>query len=161
MKTALRVGLAAFGLAVLNLSAPISASLDIQTDAELTITGAVSTVYSVEYVTDEAQTNTPSAWRCLDKILNPSRANLQALHPSEARLDTGDSSWLPIVICARVVGGTRNRVSNSWWLRGLHCRPESQSKQGESQSPPGRGRRTEIFGLDSKGQAIVARGVVV
>ena len=40
--------------------------LDLQLYAGLTITGAVGTVYSIEYVTDLAQTNTPSAWRCLE-----------------------------------------------------------------------------------------------
>ena len=42
------------------------AGLDVQLYAGLTITGAVGTVYSIEYVTDLAQTNTPSAWRCLE-----------------------------------------------------------------------------------------------
>ena len=40
--------------------------LDIQLYAGLTITGAVGTVYSVEYVTDLPQPKTPSAWRCLE-----------------------------------------------------------------------------------------------
>ena len=39
------------------------AGLDIQVYAGLSITGAVGTVYSVEYVTDLAQTN---SWRCLE-----------------------------------------------------------------------------------------------
>jgi formylglycine-generating enzyme required for sulfatase activity len=47
-------------------TAQTTAGLDIQVYAGLTITGAVGTVYSVEYVTDLAQTNTPSAWRCLE-----------------------------------------------------------------------------------------------
>ena len=37
------------------------AQLDIQTYAGLSITGAVGTVYSIEYVTDLAQTNNASA----------------------------------------------------------------------------------------------------
>src|SRR6476620_7578279 len=37
--------------------------LNLQLYAGLSITGAVSTVYSVEYVTDLAQTN---SWRCLE-----------------------------------------------------------------------------------------------
>jgi formylglycine-generating enzyme required for sulfatase activity len=44
-------------------SAQTSAGLDIQLYAGLTITGPVGTVYSIEYVTDLAQTN---AWRCLE-----------------------------------------------------------------------------------------------
>jgi len=39
--------------------------LEIHQYAGLTITGAVGTVYSIEYVTDLAQTNTSSVWRCL------------------------------------------------------------------------------------------------
>src|SRR3954470_528566 len=42
------------------------AELDIRLYAGLTITGAVGTVYSVEYVSDPAQTNTLNAWRCLE-----------------------------------------------------------------------------------------------
>jgi len=42
------------------------AGLSIQTYAGLSITGAVGTVYSIEYVTDLTQTNTPSAWHCLE-----------------------------------------------------------------------------------------------
>ena len=45
--------------------------LDIHLYAGLTITGAVGTVYSVEYVTDLSQTNTPSAWRCLEFLQLP------------------------------------------------------------------------------------------
>jgi formylglycine-generating enzyme required for sulfatase activity len=40
--------------------------LDIQLYAGLTITGAVGTVYQIEYVSDLEQTNIPSAWRCLE-----------------------------------------------------------------------------------------------
>ena len=42
-------------------SAQTSPVLGIQLYAGLSITGAVGTVYSIEYVTDLAQTNTPSA----------------------------------------------------------------------------------------------------
>jgi formylglycine-generating enzyme required for sulfatase activity len=52
-------------------AAQTPAGLDIQVYAGLTITGTVSTVYSVEYVTDLAQTNTPSAWRCLEYLQLP------------------------------------------------------------------------------------------
>ena len=47
------------------------AALMIQTYAGLTITGAVGTVYSVEYATDPAQTNTPNTWCCLEYLQLP------------------------------------------------------------------------------------------
>jgi len=40
--------------------------LDLQLYAGLTLTDAVGTVYSIEYVTDLAQTNNVSAWRGLE-----------------------------------------------------------------------------------------------
>ena len=51
------------------------AQLAIQTYAGLTITGAVGTVYSVEYVTNLAQTN---AWRCLEFLQLPATPYLWA-----------------------------------------------------------------------------------
>jgi formylglycine-generating enzyme required for sulfatase activity len=48
------------------VNAQTNAQLAIQLHAGLSITGAVGTVYSVEYVVDLAQTNTPNAWRCLE-----------------------------------------------------------------------------------------------
>jgi formylglycine-generating enzyme required for sulfatase activity len=48
--------------------AQTAAGLGIQTYAGLSITGAVGTVYSVEYVTDLGQTN---AWRCLTFLQLP------------------------------------------------------------------------------------------
>ena len=51
------------------------AGLDIQMYAGLTITGAVGTVYSMEYVTDLAQTN---AWRCLEFLQLPASPYLWA-----------------------------------------------------------------------------------
>jgi len=66
MKTSLSLTIAAFGLAVFSASAQTPAGLDIQLYAGLSITGAVGTVYSVEYVTDLAQTNNASAWRSLE-----------------------------------------------------------------------------------------------
>jgi len=68
MKTALRLTIAAIGLAVLNLSAQTPPVLNLQMYAGVTVTGAVGTVYSIEYVTDLAQTNNPSAWRCLEYL---------------------------------------------------------------------------------------------
>ena len=44
------------------------AQLAIQTYAGLTITGAVGTVYQIQYITDLAQTN---AWRCLEFLQLP------------------------------------------------------------------------------------------
>ena len=58
--------------------AQTSAELDIQLYAGLTITGAVGRVYSMEYVTDLAQTNTPSAWRCLEFLQLPASPLLWA-----------------------------------------------------------------------------------
>ena len=52
--------------------------LDIQLYAGLSITGAVGTVYSIEYVTDLAQTNDPSAWRCLEYLQLPASPYLWA-----------------------------------------------------------------------------------
>jgi len=45
--------------------------LDIQTYAGLTITGEIGKVYSIEYVTDLAHTNNPTAWRCLEYLQLP------------------------------------------------------------------------------------------
>jgi formylglycine-generating enzyme required for sulfatase activity len=53
------------------VSGQTPAELDLQLYAGLTITGAVGTVYSVEYVTDLAQTNNVSAWRCLEFLQLP------------------------------------------------------------------------------------------
>ena len=49
----------------------IVVSYGVQIYAGLSITGMVGTVYSLEYVTDLAQTNTPSAWRCLEFLQLP------------------------------------------------------------------------------------------
>jgi formylglycine-generating enzyme required for sulfatase activity len=53
------------------VSAQTSTSLAIQTYAGLTITGAVTTVYSIQYVTDVTQTNNASSWRCLEFLRLP------------------------------------------------------------------------------------------
>ena len=52
--------------------------LEVGLYAGLSITGAVGTVYSVEYLTDLAQTNTPSAWRCLEYLQLPASPYLWA-----------------------------------------------------------------------------------
>ena len=49
--------------------------LNLQLYAGLSITGAVGTVYSVEYVTDLAQTN---SWRCLEYLQLPASPYLWA-----------------------------------------------------------------------------------
>jgi len=71
MRTVCRLTIASFILAALNLSAQTSAGLDIQMYAGLTITGTVGTVYSVDYITDLAQANDASAWRCLEFLRLP------------------------------------------------------------------------------------------
>ncbi|EEF62224.1 formylglycine-generating enzyme family protein [Pedosphaera parvula] len=55
----------------LRCSAQTPAALNLQLYGGLSITGAVGTVYSVEYVTDLAQTNNASAWRCLEYLQLP------------------------------------------------------------------------------------------
>ncbi len=57
----LRLPTAALGLAAFNLSAQIPAGLDIQIHAGLMIPGAADTVYSIDYVSNLAQMNDPSA----------------------------------------------------------------------------------------------------
>jgi formylglycine-generating enzyme required for sulfatase activity len=64
------LGLAAWALGP-RASAQTPPLLGLQLYAGLSITGAVGTVYSIEYVTDLAQTNTPSAWRCLEYLQLP------------------------------------------------------------------------------------------
>src|SRR5512137_1905701 len=59
-------------------TAQSQAGLDIQLCAGLTVTGAVGTLYQIEYVTDLAQTNTPSAWRCLEFLQLPASPYLWA-----------------------------------------------------------------------------------
>ncbi len=60
-----------FCVGVPRTKAQVAPVLDIQLYAGLTITGAVGTVYSVECVSDLAQTNTPGAWRCLEYLQLP------------------------------------------------------------------------------------------
>jgi len=70
MKNTLCLTVAAFGLEVLNLSAQTPPVLNLQMYAGVTVTGAVGTVYSIEYVTDLAHTN-QSDWRCLEYLQLP------------------------------------------------------------------------------------------
>jgi formylglycine-generating enzyme required for sulfatase activity len=78
MKTALRQTVAAFILATLNMSAQTPAQLDIQLYAGLTIVGEIGKVYSIDYVSDLAKTNNPSAWRCLEYLQLPASPYLWA-----------------------------------------------------------------------------------
>jgi len=68
------VGLAALALAPRS-SAQTPPVLNLQLFAGLTVTGAVGTVYSIEYVTDLAQTN---AWHCLEYLQLPASPYLWA-----------------------------------------------------------------------------------
>ena len=52
-------------------SAQTPAGLDLHLYAGLTITGAVGTVYSINYATDLARTNSANAWRCLEFLQLP------------------------------------------------------------------------------------------
>ena len=58
-------------MAAPRLTAQAPAELKIQPYPGLAITGTVGAVYSIEYVTDLAQSNTPSAWRCLEYLQLP------------------------------------------------------------------------------------------
>jgi formylglycine-generating enzyme required for sulfatase activity len=73
------IWLAVLCLAIWTLGPPASAQtpagLNIQLYAGLSITGAVGTVYSIEYVTDLAQTN---SWRCLEFLQLPASPYLWA-----------------------------------------------------------------------------------
>jgi formylglycine-generating enzyme required for sulfatase activity len=57
--------------AIPRASAQTPVELGIQLYAGLSITGTVGTVYSIDYVTDLAQTNNASAWRCLEFLQLP------------------------------------------------------------------------------------------
>ena len=56
--------------------AQTAAGLGIQLYAGLSITGAVGTVYQIQYVTDLAETNNASAWRCLEFLQLPASSYL-------------------------------------------------------------------------------------
>jgi formylglycine-generating enzyme required for sulfatase activity len=71
--TVLSLSIWALGLS--SASAQTPPLLNLQLYAGLSITGAVGTVYSVEYVTDLAQTNT---WRCLEFLQLPASPYLWA-----------------------------------------------------------------------------------
>ncbi len=76
LRWALVLSLAARAAAQANAQTP--AELSIQAYAGLNITGSVGTVYSVDYLTDLAQTNTSSAWRCLEYLQLPASPYLWA-----------------------------------------------------------------------------------
>jgi len=54
------------------------AELDIELYAGLTITGAVGSVYQIQYATDLAQTNNATAWRCQEFLQLPANPYLWA-----------------------------------------------------------------------------------
>ena len=71
-------------LLLFNITASLNAlgqappGLSIQTYAGLSITGGGGTVYQIQYVVDLAQTNNPSAWRCLEFLQLPASPYLWA-----------------------------------------------------------------------------------
>src|SRR5258708_34302000 len=69
---------AALAVAPRTPAAQTPPGLNLQLYAGLSITGAVGTVYSVEYVTDLAQTNNASAWRCVEFLQLPASPYLWA-----------------------------------------------------------------------------------
>jgi len=91
------LGLAVGCALVPEASAQTPAGLDIQVYAGLTITGAVGTVYSIEYVTDLAQTNNASAWRCLEFLQLPASPYLWADKSAPA---TGQRFYRAVVFAA-------------------------------------------------------------
>ncbi|HRY50584.1 MAG TPA: formylglycine-generating enzyme family protein [Candidatus Paceibacterota bacterium] len=84
-------------LAVWGAGPRAAAELDLKLYAGLTITGTVGTVYSVEYVTDLAQTNNASAWRCLEFLQLPASPYLWADKSAPA---TGQRFYRAVVFAA-------------------------------------------------------------
>ncbi len=78
-------------------SAQTPVALDIQLYAGLSITGAVGAVYSIEYLTDLAQTNNASAWRCLEFLQLPASPYLWADRSAPA---TGKRFYRAVVFAA-------------------------------------------------------------
>jgi hypothetical protein len=89
-------GLAVWATGLL-ASAQTPAGLDIRLYPGLTITGAVSTVYWLEYVTDLPQTNNASAWRCLEFLQLPASPYLWADKSAPA---TGQRFYRAVVFAA-------------------------------------------------------------
>jgi len=73
------------------------AQLGLQLYAGVTITGTVGTVYSIEYVTELAQTNNPSAWRSLEFLQLPASPYLWADKSAPA---TGQRFYRAVVFTA-------------------------------------------------------------
>ena len=99
------------------------AQLDLQLYAGLTITGTVGTVYSIEYVTDLAQTNNPSAWRSLEFLQLPASPYLWADKSAPAR---GKRVYRAVVFAAPTnmvfippgtfrMGSPTNEVDRYYW----------------------------------------------
>jgi formylglycine-generating enzyme required for sulfatase activity len=100
--------------------------LGLQLYAGLSITGAVGTVYSVEYVTGLAQTNNASAWRCLEYLQLPASPFLWADKSAPA---TGRRFYRAVVYAAPTnmvfippgtfrMGSPTNEVDRYDWLEG-------------------------------------------
>lgn len=125
MKTTVRATVASVVLATFNLAAQTPAGLGIQTYAGLSITGAVRTVYSIEYLTDLGQTNNPSAWRCLEYLQLPASPYLWA-DKSAAATGTRYYRAVPMNAPTNMVfippGTFRMGCSpnefDSWWFEG-------------------------------------------
>ncbi len=74
--------------------------LDLQLYAGLTLTDAVGTVYSIEYVTDLAQTNNVSAWRGLEFLHLHQFRSSSGHHRSTRRFHLLKTSGLLGSVCA-------------------------------------------------------------
>jgi formylglycine-generating enzyme required for sulfatase activity len=81
-RTSNQIGLLSILLMAACTTLPVTSAqtqeLDIQTYAGLTIIGEIGRVYSVDYVTDLAQTNDPGAWRCIEYLQLPASPYLWA-----------------------------------------------------------------------------------
>ena len=118
----LGLGLAVWAVAP-RAAAQTAAGLDVQLYAGLTITGAVGTVYQMQYVTDLAQTNTPSAWRCLEFLQLPANPYLWA---DKSAPSIGKRFYRAVVFAAPTnlvfippgtfrMGSPTNEVDRTYW----------------------------------------------
>ena len=103
-------------------SSQTPAGLTLQLHAGLSITGAVGTVYSIEYATDIGQTNNPSAWRCLEFLQLPATPHFW---PDKSSPATGRRFYKAVVSAPTNMvfippgsfrmGSPSNEVERSWW----------------------------------------------
>jgi len=126
MKHLLVLGALSLFTAVNAASAQTLTSLDIRTYAGLTITGAVTTVYSIQYVPDLALTNNASAWRCLEFLQLPSSPYLPYLWADRSTPATGKRFYRAVQFEASTnmvfippgtfrMGSPSNEVDRSFW----------------------------------------------